>query len=697
MKIIRTTLLTLALLIFIAPYSHAQTSERILSFDSYIRIQKDSSIIVDEQIVVSANGTDIRHGIYRDIPTTYRNALFFTIRKPIEILGVKKNGMDEPYHTEQQGNNTRIYVGDAKTLISPGEYIYSIQYKTQKQLGYFEKYDELYWNVTGNDWNFPIDSAAVRIVFPPGVLPNSINAVGYIGASGSKDTNVIQSAARATSAGTSIQLTSSRPLGSHEGLTVAVNWPKGYVDIPTQSQNIQSLFLDNFATVFSFLLFLTAAVGYYLFWSREGKDRHVPSVTVVQFNPPEGMTPAQVRFIDQMGTFDNQAVAANLIHMAVAGYITIHENKTYHFVKRTGKAPDDLPAEEKLIYMSMFPDTNPISTDNENMADFSKLKKVQLNIKNPLLKTVTGPMMNQLEEAVKNFAVEQDTPDQFTFKYSNHYRVRKLFTSVEEYFKEIGKRMIIANTKYVWYGIVILVLIAVVNVINTLFNNAPQALFFMFFGIFWNGVTSLFVAAAAGSLISGIKNKRRTELFSGIALSIFLIPFVGIGAFTLFSALGLFGMIAFIGTLFITVASFHALKRRTDDARLIQNHIDGFKLFLSKAQQRYIEKIQNDLPAKFSMYEKFLPYAIALNVEPQWSAQFKSTIEQMNRENINTTPNWYTGSHWVSTGGALTASSFASAFSSSIGSATVNPSSSSGSSGGGSSGGGGGGGGGGGW
>ena len=45
--------------------------------------------------------------------------------------------------------------GSANVMLAPGEHIYELDYRTDRQLGFFADHDELYWNVTGNGWDFP--------------------------------------------------------------------------------------------------------------------------------------------------------------------------------------------------------------------------------------------------------------------------------------------------------------------------------------------------------------------------------------------------------------------------------------------------------------------------------------------------------------------------------------------------------------
>jgi uncharacterized membrane protein len=136
--------------------------------------------------------------------------------------------------------------------------------------------------------------------------------------------------------------------------------------------------------------------------------------------------------------------------------------------------------------------------------------------------------------------------------------------------------------------------------------------------------------------------------------------------------------------------------RLNKEGQIMQNQLEGFKEFLS-SQKNYIEGVEMSLPEKFNMYEKFLPYAIALGVEPSWSTKFKSVYSHLTAEQQAQAQNWYVGSSHLYTPNTFVISDFNKNFASTLRSNSVNPTSrsgfsSSGFSGGGSSGGGGGGG-----
>ena len=131
-------------------------AEIIHSFHSDIDIRTNGDIYVTENIIVNSEGKSIKLGIYRDFPTTYTDARGRSIQVGFEVLSVSRYGEPEAFHIEDRTNGKRLYIGQSNILLSPGEYDYQIAYLTTRQIGFFDDFDELYWNVTGNGWNFPV-------------------------------------------------------------------------------------------------------------------------------------------------------------------------------------------------------------------------------------------------------------------------------------------------------------------------------------------------------------------------------------------------------------------------------------------------------------------------------------------------------------------------------------------------------------
>ena len=79
---------------------------------------------------------------------------------------VLRDGRSEPWFAEDKANGIRINTGNDSLLPVPAEYTYTLRYRTTRQLGFFEGFDELYWNAIGTGWAFPIESGSVRVRLP---------------------------------------------------------------------------------------------------------------------------------------------------------------------------------------------------------------------------------------------------------------------------------------------------------------------------------------------------------------------------------------------------------------------------------------------------------------------------------------------------------------------------------------------------
>ena len=123
-------------------------------------------------------------------PDRLPNAAANPIELPFEVVSVKRDGKAESFHTEKESNGVRVYIGQENYLLPPGKYTFEITYTTNFQLGFFDSRDELYWNVTGNGWDFPIDRASASVSLPDDVPLEEISHEGYTGLQGSKDTNL---------------------------------------------------------------------------------------------------------------------------------------------------------------------------------------------------------------------------------------------------------------------------------------------------------------------------------------------------------------------------------------------------------------------------------------------------------------------------------------------------------------------------
>lgn len=189
---------------------------------------------------------------------------------------------------------------------------------------------------------------------------------------------------------------------------------------------------------------------------------------------------------------------------------------------------------------------------------------------------------------------------------------------------------------------------------------------------------------------------RESEFFTSSLWIIMLPVLIGflsliIGAFVHLQGAVAFMWIALIFYLFAGILGAYLTKSYTPEGCVIKNKILGFKLFLSATEKDRMEMIGTPPTKTPELYEKYLPYAIALGVERQWTQQFASVFAQLEKQGVHYQPVWYHGGSFDT----FNPTTFSSQISNSLQSASQ--SSGSGGSGGGSSGGGRGGGGGGSW
>ena len=167
----------------------ASAREAITSFDSDVTILEDASLRVAETIIVSAEGREIRRGIVREFPTTYKDKLGHRYKVAFEVESVKRNGTPEPWFTKKRSNGIELYIGEKNKFLSAGTHRFEITYRTDRQIAYYEDFDELYWNVTGNGWFFPIDHASAQVQLPEGVPADKIKLEGFTGYQDDKGKN----------------------------------------------------------------------------------------------------------------------------------------------------------------------------------------------------------------------------------------------------------------------------------------------------------------------------------------------------------------------------------------------------------------------------------------------------------------------------------------------------------------------------
>ena len=292
--------------------SLAAETEKIIDFQSRIFVHGDASMTVSETISVICARDQIKRGIIREFPTKYKDTYGNSYSVGFEVISVLRDGRKEPYHIEDSSNGKKVYIGRKSVHLEPGTYTYTITYKTDRQLGFFKDFDELYWNVTGNGWSFAIDHASAVVKLPAGA--EILQTAGYTGPHGSDGQDFISDFDEEGN----VTFATTRWLRPKEGLTIAVAWPKGYVAEPTARDKLGHLLKDNRSAAIGAIGLSTLLIFYLMAWFRVGKDP-VKGPIIPLFSPPKGISPAMARLIMRQGWRDDKLFAVAVVNMAVKG------------------------------------------------------------------------------------------------------------------------------------------------------------------------------------------------------------------------------------------------------------------------------------------------------------------------------------------------------------------------------------------
>jgi len=545
--------------------------ERILEYKSTIDISVDGTLEIIEKITVLSEGKKIKRGIFRDFPTKYKDKYGNNVKAGFQVDEVLRNNSPEKFIVQNQSNGKRIRIGSKDVFVQPGKHTYTIKYKTDRQIGFFDGFDELYFNAIGYGWNFEIDRAQITLNLPD--KAKILDYIAYTGSRGEKGTNYTINWNNTTRENNSIEFVTIQPLNVREGLTIAVSWPKGIVTEPSQIQKSHYFLQDN-AAIIIFILGFIFLIGYYYYaWNKVGRDPEKGTI-IPLFNPPGDFSPAAIRYLLQM-SFDKRCFTAAIVNMARKGYLDIIDQEDEYTLTKKTDDQSILTKGEIALAKKLFLKSDTITLNNKEHSRFRS--------------AISG-----LSRALKN---------------------------------ELSSYYFNANGKWLIPGLGI----SIITIISIL--------------LFMSDFTLLIIICI--------------------------------------------GLIVLTNMLFA-----YLMQAPTLLGRKTMDEIEGFKMYLSIAEA---ERMNLLTPPERTpeLFERFLPYAIALKVENEWGDQFNALFSSLDKENQSYNPSWYHGHYMSRFAMADFTSSIGKSFSSAISSASTPPGSSSG--GGGFAGGGGGGGGGGGW
>jgi hypothetical protein len=392
--------------------ARAQEAWVINQFDATYVVNRDGTVAVSEDLDVDF-GPLQKHGIFRYIPLENVYLQDPDYRRVTELEGLKVDDGQRPipFTTTHSNGNIEIKIGDPDRLIS-GQQHYHLTYTLIGALNPSPDTDQLYWNITGNDWEVPIIRASARVTVP------SLNGVAcFQGPTGSEDPCF------SSISGNTVEYRSTQPLNPGSGLTVVTGLSSGSVNVPplklvkiksTEEKVRDFVGLEPIPLALTAFLGVVGPLAIARYWWLAGRDKWYGDVqnltgstrqetkplftkdtVVTEYQPPElqrrgrRLRPAEIgTLMDERA--DTLDVTATIVDLAVRGYIRITEmpkswlfgSKDYMLEKLKEADPNDLLGYESLLFRKLFEDNDAVGSHiemsdlkNEFYEDLARVKK----------------------------------------------------------------------------------------------------------------------------------------------------------------------------------------------------------------------------------------------------------------------------------------------------------------------------------
>lgn len=504
----------------------------ITKYDVEIVVDEHNKYSIKENIDTYFNVS--KHGIVRRIPL-YNNIIRQDGTRERNRVLISNVHVNEEFSSSRENNNYVLKIGSADKTIN-GKHSYTISYDYDIGLDKNNKYDELYFNIIGTNWDTDISNVTFKITMPKEFDASKLGfSYGEYGESNTDnisydvDGNVITGSFEGT-------------LLAGEGLNVRMELPEGYFI----RKSVGSSLLECWYYVIPILGVLIS----YLIWKKYGKDDQV--VDVVSFYPPENMNSLDVAFAKKGSVNSNDAVSL-LVYLASKGYIKIVEDKKSksRFTIQKVKEYDGNNKEEELFFRGLFKKVwDSISSDELNESFYLTINSIL---------TKKNSTANRKEI--------------FNNKSSNKRYILFLFmlitSSLSTIIPALGYKLsdvifsiIICNL----IGIVALIIVAIIYDNNCTKKGLNSALGFAFFFVL--------ALAVANFTIIGFE-------------------------YIYYDTVYLIGFILCMVCTYLIYFFYLIVTKRTEYGNKVLGEVNGFKKFLETAEKDKLESLVHDDPSYF--------------------------------------------------------------------------------------------------
>ncbi len=543
-------------------------------------------------------------------------------------------------------------------LLRTGTTTYGIRYRTSRHIRFLTDHDELFWNVTGNEWSFPILSATASLRLPQNAAP--VRWTAYTGSFGERgDAWHGDVAADGT-----LQVATTHPLAARQGLSLVAEIPRGLVRQPSGVTAWRYALLDHRSTILGIAGALAVLVYYLMAWNAVGRDPK-KGVIIPLFRAPENISPALAGYVRDWGWSGGwRDFTAAAVSLAVKGLLVFDDADGDLTLARRGKGraggADKLPAGERTILGWVDAHGGTVRIDKAN-----------------------GASLAGFFRSFKS-SIEKENRNRFFRRNLGFFLFGVALTAMT-----ILAVLVFGNLAQEEIGVLVIGTVACVAV-GTMITPGLRVLMGhrKVRSIIHAGVNLTFTAVAAtvAWTLFARSNIRPPDGFARHVLDELVqygFPFALIGGLAVLN--GLF---------------YYLLRAPTAAGRVVMDRIECLELYLRTAETERLN-IREAPDLTTETFEHLLPYAIALGAEKPWSEAFAKAFARAHPGRDATSayqPAWHGGRGWSGSNFGRSISAAVSSSQSAFTSALPAPqSSSSGFSSGGGSGGGGGGGGGGGW
>ncbi len=315
----------------------------ITKFDVGIFVKKNAIIEVEEAIDVTFS--EERHGIFRKIPVKYTDENGFKYKMRMRNVSVSDGaGHNFEFTKYNEGNDIVLKIGNPDTeVIGPVRYV--IRYEIQRGVRFFDDHNEIYWNPIGNGWSTTIENASSTVHFEESLIFPKESLICFTGEFGSRERDC---SIRIIS-DRDVKFSATKLLKEFEGLTIAINIPKGMIDEPSRWEYFISFLVDNWA----FIIPIIVLGAMFYIWKYKGKELELKRTIISQYGPPDNLTPGELGFLLKE-EYKNNFISADIVNLAVKGYLEIREIGVNGLSAEMAKIVKKISSKKTVFFRTFF-------------------------------------------------------------------------------------------------------------------------------------------------------------------------------------------------------------------------------------------------------------------------------------------------------------------------------------------------------